>query len=63
MFLFYVLTFFKKGTLFNSGGKLFKGGQNLRKYGIRVIKCPDMLFYQLKINYVGFMFFTMGRQK
>ena len=33
MFLFYVLSFFKKGDTIQ-GGKLFKGGHYLRKYGI-----------------------------
>ena len=32
MFLFYVLTFFKKGDIIQ-GGTLFKGGHYLRKYG------------------------------
>ena len=34
MFLFYVLSFFKKGDTIQ-GGTLFKGGLYLRKYGIR----------------------------
>ena len=33
MFLFYVLSFFKKGDNIQ-GGTLFKGGHYLRKYGI-----------------------------
>ena len=33
MFLFYVLSFFKKGDTIQ-GGTLFKGGHYLRKYGI-----------------------------
>ena len=37
MFLFYVLSFFKKGDTIQ-GGILFKGGQYLRKYGISKIK-------------------------
>ena len=32
MFLFYVLTFFKKGDIIQ-GGTLFMGGHYLRKYG------------------------------
>ena len=32
MFLFYVLSFFKKGDTIQ-GGTLFKGGHYLRKYG------------------------------
>ena len=32
MFLFYVLTFLKKGDIIQ-GGTLFKGGHYLRKYG------------------------------
>ena len=32
MFLFYVLSFFKKGDTIQ-GGPLFKGGHYLRKYG------------------------------
>ena len=35
MFLFYVLTFFKKGGIIQ-GGTLFKGGHYLRKYGMLV---------------------------
>ena len=34
MFLFYVLSFFKKGDTIQ-GGTLFKKGHYLRKYGIR----------------------------
>ena len=34
MFPFYVLSFFKKGDSIQ-GGTLVKGGNNLRKYGIR----------------------------
>ena len=37
MFLFYVLSFFKKGDTIQ-GGTLFKGGHYLRKYGIQNIK-------------------------
>ena len=33
MFLFHVLSFFKKGDTIQ-GGALFKGGHYLRKYGI-----------------------------
>ena len=33
MFLFYVLSFFKKGDTIQ-GGTLYKGGHYLRKYGI-----------------------------
>ena len=33
MFLFYVLSFFKKGDTIQ-GGTLFKGGHYLRKYGM-----------------------------
>ena len=33
MFLFYVLSFFKKGDTIQ-GGTLFKGGQYLRKYSM-----------------------------
>ena len=32
MFLFYILSFFKKGDTIQ-GGKLFKGGHYSRKYG------------------------------
>ena len=39
MFLFYVLSFFKKGDTIQ-GDKLFKGGHYLRKYG----KCNDSGF-------------------
>ena len=35
MFLFYVLSFFKKGDTIQ-GGTLFKGGHYLRKYGIYI---------------------------
>ena len=35
MFLFYVLTFFKKVDIIQ-GGTLFKGGHYLRKYGISI---------------------------
>ena len=34
MFLFYVLSFFKKGDTIQGGGSLFKGGHYLRKYGM-----------------------------
>ena len=36
MFLFYVLSLFKKGDTIQ-GGSLFKGGHYLRKYGISVL--------------------------
>ena len=36
MFLFYVLSFFKKGDTIQ-GGTLFKGGHYLRKYDIHSI--------------------------
>ena len=36
MFLFYVLSFFKKGDIIQ-GRKLFKGGHYLRKYGICIL--------------------------
>ena len=34
MFLFYVLSFFKKGEVIQ-GGTLYKGGHYLRKYGMQ----------------------------
>ena len=40
MFLFYVLSFFKKGDTIQ-GGTSFKGGQYLRKYGILAEFSPD----------------------
>ena len=46
MFLFYVLTFFKEGDIIQ-GGTLFKGGQNLRKYG----KCT---YYEKRLNCIYF---------
>ena len=39
MFLFYVLSFFKKGDTIQ-GGTLFKGGHYLRNYGIYGIFLP-----------------------
>ena len=42
MFLFYVLSFFKKGDSIQ-GGTLFKGGHYLRKYGIPFTAGEDMV--------------------
>ena len=48
MFLFYVLSFFKKGDTIQ-GGTLFKGGHYLRKYGIYFLErtTKSFLFYSL----------------
>ena len=43
MFLFYVLSFFKKGDTIQ-GGTLFKGGHYLRKYG-SLDDQPDVQIY------------------
>ena len=42
MFLFHVLSFFKKGDTIQ-GGTLFKGGHYLRKYGTLFIWCDNQL--------------------
>ena len=43
MFLFYVLTFFKKGDIIQ-GGTLIKGGHYLRKYGsTKLYGFPDIV--------------------
>ena len=47
MFLFYVLSFFKRGDTIQ-GGTLFKGGYYLRKYGI-----PKKLFGYLQFGKIG----------
>ena len=40
MFLFYVLSFFKKGDTIQ-GGTLFKGGHYLRKYGMLIYDAKE----------------------
>ena len=45
MFLFYVLSFFKKGDTIQ-GGTLFKGGHYLRKYGM----CQEKAQYWLELQ-------------
>ena len=49
MFLFYVLSFSKKGDTIQ-GGKLFKGGHYLRKYGNFSIIYSDVSGDSLKIS-------------
>ena len=44
MFLFYVLSFLKKGDTIQ-GGTLFKGGHYLGKYG-NLILCSSLLFLE-----------------
>ena len=49
MFLFYVLSFFKKGDIIQEG-TLFKGGHYSRKYGNSMRPHIDNLFLNLQ-NY------------
>ena len=54
MFLFYVLSFFKKGDTIQ-GGTLFKGGHYSRKYG----KCEQGLVWVMQgnsLNMTNFLF-------
>ena len=50
MFLFYVISFFKKGDTIQ-GGTLFKGGKYMRKYGICI--CISISIY-FNISYPEF---------
>ena len=50
MFIFYVLSFFKKGNT-NQGGTLYKVGHNLRKYG-------KLFSALLLLNLAKSLFFT-----
>ena len=54
MFLFYVLSFFKKGETIQ-GGTLFKGGQYLKKYGI----CT-LIFISFKHELIQFQKFKQN---
>ena len=55
MFLFYVLSFFKKGDTIE-GGTLFKGGYYLRKYGKYLLTKCDRI--QEIITYITFRYLS-----
>ena len=63
MFLFYVLSFFKKGDTIQ-GGTLFKGGHDLRKYGTYKEEILPVCWAQWKVlsYYKNYLMYWMLSQ-
>ena len=61
MFLFYVLSFFKKGDTIQ-GGTLFKGGHYLRKYGKVKSLSENLIFASTNPQYDKRLFIELPAQ-